>query len=62
MLMGNPHTEQEVIKLLKRLSGRSEIESEYYIGKDIGVFGSDSIVLFEGLEDRFGLALEPLME
>ena len=57
-----PDLEEQVISILKAISGRKVITPEQLIGRDVGIYGLDSIEAVEQLEREFDLDLRPLIE
>lgn len=54
--------ESGIIGLIRDVTGRQSVHLEEMIGQDIGVHGSDGILLVEMVEDRFDLDLSPLID
>lgn len=54
--------EEQVIAVLKRFSGRREIDLDQLIGRDIGISGGDGVEILYELEELFGVDLDPLMQ
>jgi hypothetical protein len=58
----DPTLAQEVISILKDYSGRKSIELDQMIVRDVGINGSDGVLILYDLEERFGVDLNPLVE
>lgn len=54
--------EADIIALLKDVSGRKSVHSDQMIGRDIGIYGSDGILILELVEEKFDLDLSPLVD
>ena len=57
-----PTLAKEIISILKDYSGRKAIELDQMIGRDVGINGSDGVLILYELEERFGVDLNPLVE
>lgn len=54
--------ESHIISLIKEVSGRKVIHSDHLIGKDVGVYGWDGILLAEKIEEIFDLNLQAFIK
>jgi hypothetical protein len=53
---------QEVVAILKAVSGRRSIGPDQMIGRDVGIYGLDGIEVVEELEKKFDIDFKPLIE
>lgn len=54
--------EDKLVSILKQFSGWRQIDLDALIGRDIGIYGGDSIDLLYKLEDEFKVDLNPLVD
>ena len=54
--------EDDIISLIKRVSGCKHVDMDQMIGRDVGVYGFDGILLAEEVEEMFDVDLNPLIE
>lgn len=54
--------EEQVVSILKGISGRKTITPDQMIGRDVGIHGFDGVVAVESLEEQFGIDLDPLIQ
>lgn len=63
MPLGDPLTiESSIISIIQDVSGRKSVQRDQMIGEDIGVYGSDGILLLELIEEKFDLDLSPFVQ
>jgi hypothetical protein len=53
--------EEQVITVLKGISGRREVGLDQMVGRDVGIYGLDGVEVLLELEELFGVDLDPLM-
>lgn len=54
--------EEQVISILKNISGAKTITVDQMIGRDVGIYGGDGVEAVEELEEKFGIDLDPLIQ
>jgi hypothetical protein len=54
--------EEQVVSLLKDISGHKKVRLDEWIMKQVGVYGSDSIELLDQLEIIYKVDLDPLVQ
>ena len=59
---GERSLEEEVISILRAVSGAKAIAADQMVGRDVGIDGLDGIEVVEQLEEEFGVDLRPLIE
>lgn len=57
-----PDLADEVIAFVEGFSGARRVEPDHWLGRDIGIEGLDGVEILEGLEERFGVDLRPLVD
>jgi hypothetical protein len=58
----NVRIDCDVLELMKRISGRSQILLDQLVGEQVGIYGTDSVILLNELEKMYGIDLSPMVE
>jgi hypothetical protein len=53
--------EEQVISILRGISGARTIDLDQMISRDVGIYGLDGVMAVEALEEQFGIDLDPLI-
>ena len=61
-MTGRCELEEAIVSVLKDFSGRSVIDVDEMIGRDLGIRGGDGVQILYELEERFKIDLEPLIQ
>jgi hypothetical protein len=62
MSLGYPDIESTTLTLLRNYSGKTTVNPDQMINKDLGIDGWDGILILEELEEIFKLDLRPLID
>jgi hypothetical protein len=54
--------EASIIKFVQDVSGQKSVHCDQMIGRDVGVYGADGVLLLELIEEKFDLDLSPFVE
>ena len=57
-----PSLEEQVISILKDISGARTVSPDQMVGRDVGIYGMDGVEAVEELEQRFEIDLDPLIQ
>jgi hypothetical protein len=49
--------ETDIVSIIQNISGRKDVQLDHFIHKDVGIYGSDGIIVLEEIEERFDLDL-----
>lgn len=61
-LASRERLEEQVISILRDISGARTIALDQMISRDVGIYGLDGVVALEALEEEFGINLDPLIK
>lgn len=54
--------EEEIISIIRNVSGRQDIQHHQMIGRDIGIYGWDGIIVVEEIEKKFEIDLDQFIQ